>query len=82
MTLKVRIQVPKNNGPYEAKVKIGSTDHYLEPGEEIEQYVYEGQEAHISEVPAGSKAHWAEWASRPVVTEADSVADLAGTPRP
>lgn len=82
MTLKIRIQVPKNNGPYEAKVTIGTTDHYLEPGEEIETYLYDGQQVHVAEMAAGSKAHWAEWAARPVLTDADAAADLAGTQRP
>jgi hypothetical protein len=56
MTLKVRIQVPKNGGPYEAKVQIGAAAHFLEPGDEIETYVYGGQEVHVTEVPAGTKA--------------------------
>ena len=56
MTLKVRIQVPKNNGPYEAKVTIGPKDHILEPGDEIETNIYDGHEVHVSEVPAGTKA--------------------------
>jgi len=82
MTLKIRIQVPKHGGHHEAKVTIGGTDHYLAPGDEKETYLYEGQEMHVSEVPAGSKAHWDEWAKRRSLTEADAAADLAGTPRP
>jgi hypothetical protein len=40
MTLKIRIQVPKDAGPYEAKVRIGATNNILAPGDEIEAYVY------------------------------------------
>lgn len=56
MTLKVRIQVPKNGGPYEAKVKVGHAEHILEPGDELEAYVHSGAEINVSEVPAGTKA--------------------------
>lgn len=57
MTLKVRIQVPKNGGNYEAKIEQSTVPtHILEPGDEIEIYVYGGNEIHITEVPAGTKA--------------------------
>lgn len=56
MTLKVRIEVPKDAGPYEAKVVIGATEHILAPGDHVEGYVYTGHEVHVSEVPAGAKA--------------------------
>lgn len=58
MTLKVRIQVPKNSGPYEAKVEQtgGSAPVVLEPGDEMEVYVHSGNELKITEVPLGTKA--------------------------
>ncbi|WP_182341926.1 crAss001_48 related protein [Comamonas koreensis] len=56
MTLKIRIQVPKNGGSYEAKVETAITGQILEPGDEVELYVYPGSDILIKEVPAGSKA--------------------------
>lgn len=56
MTLKVRIQVPKNGGPYEAKVATPNVGYTLEHGDEVELYVYSGNEITITEVPAGTKA--------------------------
>lgn len=41
MTLKIRIQVPKNGGGYEAKVEQTTVpSQILEPGDEMEIYVY------------------------------------------
>lgn len=59
MTLQVRIQVPKANGPYEAKVEqTGSaTPIFLEPGDELNAYVHSGNEIRVTEVPAGTKAN-------------------------
>lgn len=59
MTLKVRIQVPKNSGPYEAKVEqtSGAASVVLEPGDEMEVYVHSGNELKIVEVPLGTKAN-------------------------
>lgn len=58
MTLKIRIQVPKNGGGYEAKVEqTGSaTPVVMEPGDELEIYVHSGNEIRVTEVPAGTKA--------------------------
>lgn len=58
MTLKVRIQVPKNSGPYEAKVEQtgGAAPVVLEPGDEMEMYVHSGNEIKVTEVPLGTKA--------------------------
>lgn len=58
MTLKVRIQVPKHSGPYEAKVEQtgGAAPVVLEPGDEMEIYVHNGNEIKITEVPQGTKA--------------------------
>lgn len=53
-----RIQVPKNSGPYEAKVEQtgGATPVVLEPGDEMEMYVHSGNEIKVTEVPLGTKA--------------------------
>lgn len=57
MTLKIRIQVPKNGGGYEAKVEQTTVpSQILEPGDEMEIYVYQGNEINITEMPAGTKA--------------------------
>ncbi|GDY37710.1 hypothetical protein [Acidovorax sp. NB1] len=58
MTLKVRIQVPKNSGPYEAKVEQtgGAAPAVLEPGDEMEIWVHSGNEIKVTEVPLGTKA--------------------------
>lgn len=56
MTLKIRVEVPLNGGPYEAKVRIGAVEHILAPGDAVEGYVYSGHEVQVSEVPAGTKA--------------------------
>jgi hypothetical protein len=56
MTLKIRIEVPKDGGPYEAKVRIGATEHILAPGDSVEGYVYSVNEVHVTEVAKGTKA--------------------------
>jgi len=56
MTLTVRIQVPKANGPYEAKVTVGKMVTYLEPGDELQATLYDGQDMHVSEALQGTKA--------------------------
>ena len=55
--MKIRIQVPKNGGGHEAKVEQTTVpSHILEPGDEMEIYVYQGNEINITEMPAGTKA--------------------------
>jgi len=58
MTLTVKITVPKENGPYEALVRVGGQNgqaQILEPGESVDLLVHSTQGIQISEVPAGSK---------------------------
>ena len=56
MTLKIRIEVPKDAGPYEAQVMHGTNEHVLAPGDVLEVHVWSLQDVHITEVPAGTKA--------------------------
>lgn len=58
MTLKIKIEVPANGGPYEAQVaeSNGNPAHVLAPGEAIELYVHSGNTITVTEMPAGTKA--------------------------
>jgi len=57
MTLKLRIQVPRNGGDYEARVSQGNgaPEVILAPGDEMELYVYDSNQINITEAPAGTK---------------------------
>lgn len=58
MTLRIKIEVPADGGPYEAKIteSNGSPARILVPGESVELYVHSGNSIQVTELPAGTKA--------------------------
>lgn len=58
MTLRIKIEVPADGGPYEAKIaeSNGNPARILTPGESIELYVHSGNSIQVTELPAGTKA--------------------------
>ena len=58
MTLKIKIEVPADGGPYEALVAEsgGNRPRMLAPGDSAEFYVHSGNSLTVTELPAGTKA--------------------------
>lgn len=58
MTLRIKIEVPTNGGPYEAQVSQsnGNPAAILAPGDSLELYIHSGNTISVTELPAGSKA--------------------------
>lgn len=58
MTLRIKIEVPADGGPYEAQVaeSNGNPARVLTPGECVEIYVHSGNQITVTELPAGTKA--------------------------
>ena len=58
MTLKIKIEVPLDGGPYEAQIaeSNGNPSRVLAPGDSAEFYVHSGNSITVTELPAGTKA--------------------------
>lgn len=58
MTLRIKIEVPADGGPYEAKIteSNGNPARILAPGESVELHVHSSNSIYVTELPAGAKA--------------------------